>query len=180
MQTLVQARGKLSLRTLRRGHKHRKDMTMRTLGNLLRKIDNCTDVQKLAMGIVTICVLGYILTIHYSNEHVSAPPTVTEPAVAHPVTVLTPEEKRQVRKDYAAKVDQRFIDAGIESTTNTGGTADTTLIIHDALAGRVRANIIGKSLNFPLLKEMGFKKVDYRNDFDGELFFGINWDVNKN
>ena len=97
--------------------------------------------------------------------------------IAPPVPVLTQGEKRQARKDYAAKVDQGFIDAGIESTTNTGGPSDTTLVIHDALAGRVRANIIGKSLNFPLLKGMGFKKVDYRNDFTDELFFGHNWSV---
>lgn len=161
---------------------------MRELGRLMRKLLDSVN-PKFLIGIAVILLVIVIFSQRHNKEQVSTlPPPLIEPVVAPltpeqwakiapPVPELTPEEKRQARKDYAKKIDQGFIDAGIESTTNTFGPADTTLVIHDVLAGRVRANIIGKSLDFELLKKLGFKEVVYNNGFIDDLEVSFSWKV---
>ena len=90
---------------------------------------------------------------------------------------ITPAELRISRKSYAAGLDSRFIENGVESTTTTSGAQDTTLRITYALTGRVAANQIGKSLDFDHLKELGFKKVVLTNGFEDELNETFTWTV---
>jgi hypothetical protein len=69
---------------------------------------------------------------------------------------------------------------GIESSTSTVGKDASTLVIQDALAGRVRANQISHNTALMTnLKLLGFKKLKYNNGFDGEMFTGFVWDLTK-
>lgn len=84
---------------------------------------------------------------------------------------------REVRKDYASRLDGKMLDAGIESTTKTSGPGDTTLLITDPLAGRVRAKVIANAMDFEHLKKLGFRKLVYTNGFEDELRTTFHWKV---
>jgi hypothetical protein len=61
---------------------------------------------------------------------------------------------------YAKVIGQQLIEAGIESKTYTNGAQAKTMVIEDVLAGRVRANAIGKnSQMFEQLRALGFTKL---------------------
>jgi hypothetical protein len=87
----------------------------------------------------------------------------------------------KARKNAAASIDKQLLDMGIESRTYTEGKAATTLVIEDALAGRVRANQIGGNASLMAeLKLLGFKTLKYHNGFEGEMYMGFHWDLTKN
>lgn len=92
----------------------------------------------------------------------------------------TKQDLRSRRKAYAEEFDRNMIEHRIESTTKIGGPDSTTLEITCALASRVMANDVSKNLDWPLLKELGFRKVHLTNGFDGSLREGFTWDVAKN
>jgi hypothetical protein len=86
----------------------------------------------------------------------------------------------KARRDAAASIDKQLLDMGIESKTYTEGKAATTLVIEDALAGRVRASQIGGNSSLMAeLKVMGFKTLKYNNGFKGDMYTGFHWDLTK-
>jgi hypothetical protein len=82
------------------------------------------------------------------------------------------------RKAYAQVLDKQLLDLGIESKTYTIGTDARTLVIEDALAGRVRVNeLIQNSNLFDQMRTLGFKHLKYENGFEDELYFGVQWNL---
>jgi hypothetical protein len=84
------------------------------------------------------------------------------------------------RKAYAKVIDEQLLEMGIESKTFTQGAQAKTIVIQDALCGRVRANSLGKnSTMFDQLKALGFARLHYTNGFEGDLHEGFSWDLTK-
>jgi hypothetical protein len=84
------------------------------------------------------------------------------------------------RKAFARELDSQLLEMGIESKTFILGQDATTLVVQDALAGRVRANqLSNNSILMAKLKFLGFKKLKYNNGFEGEMFSGFDWDLTK-
>jgi hypothetical protein len=84
----------------------------------------------------------------------------------------------QLRKDYAKLIDQRLLTMGIESKTYTAGPQAKTLVIEDALAGRVRENAIQQNNDmFDNLKALKFSRLEYTNGFEGDLNFDVYWTI---
>jgi hypothetical protein len=70
------------------------------------------------------------------------------------------------RKAYAKVIDEQLLEMGIESKTFTQGAQAKTIVIQDALCGRVRANSLGKnSTMFDQLKVVGFTR--HGNPYEG-------------
>lgn len=113
----------------------------------------------IGIGIILLGGLALIVQNSLSNRQAEV-----AAANAPPAPKLTEPEKIAARKAYAKKLDSQLLDMKIESrTTATGANADT-LVIEDALAGRVRAHEIGQ--NDVLRAEMivlGFKELKYTN-----------------
>jgi len=82
-------------------------------------------------------------------------------------------DQEQGRKTYAELVDTTLLDSGIESRTVATGPAHSTLIIHDALAGRVRARAVSNLVD--AARGFGFKKLVYTNDYETTFV----WDLTK-
>jgi len=100
----------------------------------------------------------------------SAPPPTPKPK--------TPAEMLAARKAYATVIDQQLLNMGIESKTYATGSQAKTLVIEDALAGRVRQNAIQKNGSlFDNLRTLGFTHLEYKNDFDGDLSFDVVWTI---
>lgn len=90
------------------------------------------------------------------------------------------ENRVKARKDYAAELDTQLLEMGIESKTFAVGQDARTLVIQDALAGRVRASqITNNSDLMAKLRLLGFRKLKYNNGFEGEMFTGFEWDLTK-
>jgi hypothetical protein len=84
------------------------------------------------------------------------------------------------RHTFATELDRQLLDMGIESKTYAVGKDATTLVIQDALAGRVRANQISQNTQLMSnLRVLGFKKLKYNNGFEGEMFTGFSWNLTK-
>ncbi|MGH9685308.1 MAG: hypothetical protein ACRD4S_17060 [Candidatus Acidiferrales bacterium] len=147
-------------------------------------------LKKLAAAIIVgIAVLCFIAM----NKTPDGTDAATPVAATRPATPSKPQtaaERRQsaqalrgrmisMRKAAAAKIDSTLLDGGIESTTLVAGPDDTTLIIEDALAGRVRAKQIGDSAIVAELQALGFKKLIYTNDEIDELAETFTWDLTK-
>jgi hypothetical protein len=115
----------------------------------------------LGMGIVLVVGLGVIVENSLNNRQVEI---ATANAASAPLPKLTEPEKIAARKAYAKKLDSQLLDMKIESRTVTTGVKADTLVIEDALAGRVRAREIGQ--NAVLRAEMialGFRELKYTN-----------------
>jgi len=105
--------------------------------------------------------------------------SVVSPEADQPLHLTASEKKaqRDARKDFANAFDNKLLTAGIESRTRTAGQLNTTLVIEDILAGRVRAKALGDNLPFTSLRLLGFKKVIYTNGLDDELGVSFSWKV---
>jgi zinc-ribbon domain len=107
-----------------------------------------------------------------------------KPPIQPPPKPKTPgqitAEQIAARKAYAKVVDQQLLDLGIESNTFTQGEQAKILVIKDALAGRVRANSLGKNSEmFEQLRTLGFTRLTYTNGFESDLYEGFTWDLTK-
>jgi hypothetical protein len=120
----------------------------------------------------------------------STPVSSAVAAPAHPAITTPPKPKTPaqiaadavaLRKAYAKVIDQQLIEAGIESKTYTNGAQAKTMVIEDVLAGRVRANEIGKnSQMFEQLRALGFTKLLYTDGFESlDSHQGFTWDLGK-
>jgi len=128
------------------------------------------------IGLITLIS---IIAISQSGTNSYAPqsPTV-QAATSAPVKPPTPAEKVALRKAYAKVIDQQLLDTGIESRTYTVGADAKTLVIEDALAGRVRQNSIQQNDNlFDNLRTLGFTHLKYTNNFESELNYGVVWTI---
>lgn len=121
-------------------------------------------MNKLVYICVGIVLIGGIALIVQNSASDHQAEVGAAMAASRPVPKLTEPQQIAARKAYAKKLDIQMLDMKIESrTVATGANADT-LVIEDALAGRVRAREIGE--NYPLLAEMrmlGFKELKYTN-----------------
>jgi hypothetical protein len=75
-------------------------------------------------------------------------------------------------------IDQQLLDRGIESRTYTVGADAKTLVIEDALTGRVRQNSIQQNETlFDNLRALGFTHLEYTNNFESDLNYGVVWTI---
>ena len=138
------------------------------------------------LGIFGVLVVLLMIVNSGSNSasnSVAAPPSPVAAArtPSKPKTpAQTAADEVAARKAYAQVIDQQLLESGIESKTFTKGAQAKTIVIQDALAGRVRANAIGKnSTMFDQLKALGFTRLNYTNGFEGDLYEGFTWDLTK-
>jgi hypothetical protein len=115
-----------------------------------------------------------------SGSAVPSPTTPTQPPAKPKTPAQIAAEQIAARKIYAKVIDQQMLELGIESKTFTKGAQARTIVIQDALAGRVRANSLGKnSTMFEQLKALGFTRLNYTNGFESDLYEGFTWDLTK-
>jgi uncharacterized iron-regulated membrane protein len=131
-------------------------------------------------------ILVAIIASNSSGPQVSsASPVVAAtqpPTPAKPAKPKTPAQiaadQIAARKAYAKVIDQQLLDMGIESETYTAGAQARTLVIKDALAGRVRQNGIQKNDQlFDNLRTLGFTRLEYTNGFDSDLSYDVYWTI---
>lgn len=129
--------------------------------------------------VMLVAIISAGLSTHPSDipprTVLASPDAARAAAVSLAAALNTPK----ARIAYADNFDQQMLDAGIESTTKANGPKNTTLYIKYALAGRVTANQLGRKLDFGQLKQLGFKKVVFTNEFEGELGHSFTWTVDK-
>jgi hypothetical protein len=110
----------------------------------------------------------------------SPTPTPTQPPAKPKTTAQMAAGQVAVRKAYAKVIDEQLLEMGIESKTFTQRAQAKTIVIQDALCGRVRANSLGKnSTMFEQLKALGFTRLNYTNGFESDLYEGFTWDLTK-
>jgi hypothetical protein len=134
---------------------------------------------------VILLTLVVVISIASStnNPNASSARPVSTVAAAAPVAPATakpksPAELAALRKAYAKVIDQQLLDMGIESKTYTAGADAKTLVIEDALAGRVRQNSIQENDTlFDNLRSLGFTHLKYTNNFEGDLNYGVVWTI---
>ncbi|MGE0404788.1 MAG: hypothetical protein AB7O65_00700 [Candidatus Korobacteraceae bacterium] len=86
------------------------------------------------------------------------------------------EEELEVKRMLTARqIDDYFLKNGIESRTVARGHGYRELVIHDVLAGRVRARAITEGDLMPMLKLLGFYKLTYTDDYETTF----TWDLTK-
>jgi hypothetical protein len=134
--------------------------------------------------ICLVSVLGVVMGGSQSSNYVPSKPAAgvraasSAPAAAPKPKAKSPADLIAARKEFAKIIDQQLLESGIESETFTSGPGATTLVIKDALAGRVRQNSIqGNDTLFRNLRELGFKHLRYTNAFEGELNFTVEWNI---
>lgn len=138
------------------------------------------------LGIFGVFVILMMSLANSGSTSTGSPPANPSPATPTqpPAKPKTPAQNAAgqvaVRKAYAKVIDQQLLELGIESKTFTQGTQAKTIVIQDALAGRVRANSLGKnSTMFEQLKALGFTRLNYTNGFEGDMYEGFTWDLTK-
>jgi hypothetical protein len=132
-----------------------------------------------ALMLVVLGFFVFIIIIVGSNSDSATGSSVTAQTSAQPASApnrppakpKTPAqlaaEQIAVRKAYAPVIDQQLLDSGIESKTFTQGAQAKTIVIQDALAGRLRVNAISKnSKMFVQLKALGFTHLRNTNGFE--------------
>jgi hypothetical protein len=130
-------------------------------------------------------ILGLIMFLTIiGTESTNPTPSATSgastatPASAPKPKPMTTAQMVVARRAYAKVIDQQMLDKGIESKTFATGPQAKTLVIEDALAGRVRENEIGKNSQlFQNLHDLGFTHLRYQNGFEGDLSFGVTWTI---
>jgi hypothetical protein len=141
-------------------------------------------------GFILLFVIGLIASSpkegSSDTNRATAAPTMTATSRATTTSVKAapaPTKAQQLaleiatRRAYAKVLDQQLLDLGIESKTYTTGTDAKTLVIEDALAGRVRVNALKQNSDlFDQIRTLGFKHLRYENGFEDELYFGVHWD----
>ncbi len=85
------------------------------------------------------------------------------------------KQLEQNRVAVAQEIDDYLLRSGIESRTEATGPQHRRLIVHDVLAGRVRARAIGQADLTDKLRLLGFEKLVYTNDYDTTF----TWDLTK-
>jgi hypothetical protein len=131
----------------------------------------------LCVVLLVVVILGAITASNSPQSAVSASPSMTAPTPA-PVKPKTSAEMTALRKEYASLIDKQLLNMGIESETYTVGPQAKTLVIKDALAGRVRQNAIQQNGDmFENLKLLKFSRLEYTNGFDGDLNFDVYWTI---
>jgi hypothetical protein len=133
----------------------------------------------LCLVLLAVVILGAITASNSPQSSVSASPS---PSIATPTPAppkpKTPAEMMQLRKEYASLIDKQLLNMGIESETYTVGPQAKTLVIKDALAGRVRENAIQQNADmFDNLKTLKFSRLEYTNGFEGDLNFDVYWTI---
>ena len=109
-----------------------------------------------------------------------SPTTPTQPPAKPKSPAQIAAGQVAVRKAYAKVIDQQLLELGIESNTFTRGAQAKTIVIQDALAGRVRANSLGKnSTMFDQRRALGFTRLNYTNSFEGDSYESFTWDLTK-
>jgi hypothetical protein len=91
--------------------------------------------------------------------------------------VTAPPPSAEARAQYAKIIDQKFIEAGIESYTRATGDDNTILEVRDVLAGRVRAHQVANVMDYSHLRSLGFKSVAYTNGELNDSNFYEHWEV---
>jgi hypothetical protein len=143
-------------------------------------------VKFLAFGTISVILFMVVIAAVSSNDSPtinSAPsvlsaPSQPPPVVATPPKPKTPAEMVAARKEYASVIDEQLLNMGIESKTYALGSQAKTLVIEDVLAGRVRQNAIqNNSVLFDNLRTLGFTRLEYKNNFDDNLRYGVAWNI---
>ncbi len=136
-------------------------------------------------------ILGAIIGASVSDPVGSSTPAPSVVATPAPAAITKPPKPKTpaqiaadavaTRKAYAKVIDQQLTEAGIESKTYTDGGQAKTMVIEDVLAGRVRANAIGKnSQMFDQLRALGFTKLIYTDGYETlDTHQGFTWDLRK-
>jgi hypothetical protein len=129
--------------------------------------------------VVLIAIVGAMFAANSNDVTPSSAPAAPVPASGSTkAKPPSPADLIAARREYANVIDKQLLDMGIESKTYTDGAGATTLVISDALAGRVRENALQKNdALFDQLHQLGFKRLKYTNDFDGDLYFGVEWKI---
>jgi hypothetical protein len=136
-------------------------------------------VKFLGWFLLVVFVLAVIGAVNSPNTTQVSPPSVAAiPPPAPAPKTKTPAELIATRKAYAKVIDQQLLDMGIESKTYTTGAQAKTLVIDDALAGRVRGNAIRQNDElFDNLRTLGFSRLEYINGFEGDLSYDVAWTI---
>lgn len=131
-----------------------------------------------------IIIIGIIAAENSGNSPAIAQSTPSQSRPSTPVAAPAPAPKTKpadlvaARKAYAKLLDQQLLDMGIESKTYTMGAQAKTLVIEDALAGRVRQNAIQKNdALFDNLHSLGFSRLEYTNALEGDLSYAAVWKI---
>ena len=128
-------------------------------------------------GIFVILMMSFANVGSNSTGGSTAPSPATQPPAKPKTPAQIAAGQVAARKVYAKVIDQQMLESGIESKTLTQGAQAKTIVIQDVLAGRVRANSLGKnSTMFEQLKALGFTRLNYTNGFEGDLYEGFTWD----
>lgn len=133
------------------------------------------------MKIFAIVLFAVALIVAVAQMNLTpAPAAVTSSAAPIPVQArpkpITRADMIAARKAAAKVLDDRLLEAGVESRTEVQGPDATKLVIHSALASRVSSRVISQNGTLlDELRELKFKKLIYTDDYD-ETF---TWDLNK-
>jgi len=79
------------------------------------------------------------------------------------------------RKEFAAKLEQQFLEKRMDTTVTANGPKSTNLSIKWVLASRVTANDLTKSPLMDEARELGFKTVHFFNGFESSLAEDWSW-----
>jgi hypothetical protein len=80
----------------------------------------------------------------------------------------------QQRKDYAKKLEETYLDKGMDVTVTTKGKNATTLRLEWILVSRVVAHQFAKSDIWSTLREAGFKRLEITDGYDEEWYWTLN------
>jgi len=78
----------------------------------------------------------------------------------------------EMRKKFAAGAEELFLDHRFDAQFSASGKNQTVLTLKVPYYNRLDVHTIGKSLDWELIKALGFRKVTYT---DGEQ--SVSWDV---
>jgi hypothetical protein len=135
-------------------------------------------VKFLAWSFLVVCVISFIGVLAGTDSPSTQSAPVVAAAPPPPPKPKTPAELVAIRKAYAKVIDKQLLDMGIESKTYTSGAHAKTLVIEDALAGRVRQNSIQQNGKlFDNLRTLGFSRLEYTNGFEGDLSYDVVWTI---
>lgn len=126
------------------------------------------------LAVFLIVIVGVIVVAIIVNS--PSPTAAVQASNPIPVAVKppTPADLVAARKAYAKVIDLQLLDMSIESNTRTDGPQATTLVIHDALAGRVRAHQLAQNAQlFEQLRALKFKKLVYTDGEDSDFSWNL-------
>ena len=130
---------------------------------------------KLFLVVMALGILAAVLTPSY-YQSTSKPPQTSTPKVAAPTSPIeySPETKKHIREQAAIRLENHFLDKGMDVHVTLSGKNKDVIAFRYALISRPLIHKLSKEGDLiDALKNMEFKKAVFTDGYDSTWTFDL-------